>query len=77
MLKWIQGSWTKKVRALLGIDRAGNFDYSRSRAVVYNALINETVFPTLDARRRTRLYLKVTEWCQPEGVQFKERCRTA
>lgn len=70
LLKWIKDSWEKKFARYGGSIVSGNFDYkSEKEQWFYDALVTETVFPTLDASSKDALYLKVK--LQPERVIFK------
>ncbi len=69
-LKWIQASWKKEFARHNGSIVTANFDYeSEFEHWFYNALIEETAFPGLDAASKDALFLKLK--LRPEWVEFK------
>ncbi len=70
MLKWIADSWNKKFARHSGSIVSANFDYeSEFEHWFYDALIEETAIPTLDAASKDALFLKVK--LRPERIEFK------
>lgn len=70
MLKWIQQSWKKEYARHNGAIVTGNYDYkSEFEHWFYDALIEETGFPALDAASKDALFLKVK--LRPERIEFK------
>lgn len=70
MLKWINDSWMKKYARHSGSIVHANFDKkSEFEHWFYDALIEETAVPTLDASSKEALYLKVK--LRPERIEYK------
>lgn len=67
ILKWIQGSWKKQFSRRNGQITHANFDlYGTYEHEFFDALVQETTFPTLDGASKDAAFLKVK--FQPERV---------
>lgn len=70
ILKWINDSWLKKYARHSGSIVSANFNYeSEFEHWFYDALIEETAFPALDAASKDALFLKLK--LRPERIEFK------
>jgi len=71
MLKWINDSWLKKYARHNGSIVTANFNYeSEFEHWFYDALIEETAIPTLDAASKDALFMKIK--LRPEWIEFKK-----
>jgi hypothetical protein len=70
LLKWINDSWIKEYARHSGSIITANFDYcAEFEHWFYDALIEETSIPTLDASSKDALFLKVK--IRPERIEYK------